>query len=160
MKVGVKSSHTTRKAILSSWKRRVVLFEHVTFNIARMLDTICIWSLPGCRGQASDLKELGKMTSLGKYCSLVMRLVQSEGGAESKAKGRGNWRLVSVFNPHILIWQIHCFLWPTWCLRTYNFILLTDVCKHLKLLFLGPALKRISGGRVTWLDLHWRTIAW
>lgn len=61
----------------------MVLFEHVTLNIARMLDTICIWSLPGYRGQASDL-ELGKMTSLGKYCSLVMHLVQSEGGAESK----------------------------------------------------------------------------
>lgn len=93
-KLVLKSSHPTRKAMLSSWEHRVVLFEHVTLNIARMLDTMCIWSLPGCRGQASDLKELGKMTSLCKYCSLVVNLVQSEGGAEGKAKGRGNWRLV------------------------------------------------------------------
>ena len=72
----------------------MVLFECVTLNVVRMLDTMCIWSLPGCRGQASDLKELGKMTSLCKYCSLVTNLVQSEGGAEGKAKGRGNCRLV------------------------------------------------------------------
>ena len=93
-KLVLKSSHTTRKAILSSWEHRVVLFECVTLNVVSMLDTMCIWSLPGCRGQASDLKEPGKMTSLCKYCSLVTNLVQSEGGAEGKAKGRGNWRLV------------------------------------------------------------------
>lgn len=93
-KLVLKSSRATRKSILSSWEHRVVLFERVTLNIARRLDTICVWSLPGCRGQASDRKELGKMTSLCKYCSLVMHLVQSEGGAERKAKGRGNWRLV------------------------------------------------------------------
>ena len=59
-KLVLKSSHATRKAILSSWEHRVVLFERVTLNIARRLDTICVWSLPGCRGQASDLKELGR----------------------------------------------------------------------------------------------------